>query len=314
MNRTKTILLALVLPGLVFAACADETATNDGNSGDVAANGDSSQGDGVGGAADPGGTSGATDPNGTGGDSAVQCPHEGDPVFDLSLFTPCPSYVCDQGAHCVPNDLVPGEVQDFLPDCNGEMKCVPDLFIETNANFLLETCTSVMGLEGRCVSGCIPLVAERADILEQATCAEGELCAPCFDPLSGEDTMVCNLTCDPGPSEPPPEQLPSCCPDGNGTCVPGDLIPDSQEGALAQDACPEASLKCVPNQMLDPSFDPEPCEPGFLLELLGVDDGVCVPECVDAVKSIAKGGCPSGYRCAPCDAFGEPTGACPEDW
>ena len=258
-----------------------------------------------GGGSDGDGGSGAGEPAGL---------DQGEPVIDPDMLTPCPSYVCDQGAHCVPKGLVPPEVQAYLPDCNADMACVPDPFIETNGNFLLESCTAVLGLEGRCLSGCIPMVAESASYLEQGTCAAGELCVPCFDPIDGQDTTVCHFTCDPGPSQPAPDPFPACCPAGNGTCVPKDMVPPESVGSLAQDSCPDASLACVPNEMLDPTFSAEPCIPDIILQMLGIDDGGCLPDCVDAVKNIGQGSCPAGYRCAPCDVFGEPTGACNDDW
>jgi len=299
---------ALVMPALMFAACADETVGDEAggsdNSHDGAAN-DSSGGQGGGGATDPGDSGGAT---------GVDCPHEGPPIVDPEEFVACPSYVCEKGAHCVPNGLVPADVIEYLPECNADSKCVPDKFIETMGNFLLDPCTAVLGLEGRCLSGCIPLVAENADLLDQATCDDDELCVPCFDPLSGEDTTVCNLTCDAGPVEPPPPSLPTCCPNNDGSCVPGHLVPDEYSGNLAQDSCPDADQLCVPNETLDPTFDPIPCEPSVLLQLLGVDDGVCLPSCIDAVKDLGAGSCPAGYSCAPCHALGEATGACDDPW
>jgi len=202
----------------------------------------------------------------------------------------------------------------FLEQCNKDTFCVPDLMVATNGNFLLKTCTAVMGLEGRCISDCIPMVAEQADRLEQGSCDAGELCAPCYDPFTLEPTTVCDLTCDKGPQEPPPKKLPSCCPGNNGTCVPVELLPEDAKGSLAQESCPDQGMACVPNEMLDPNFTGTPCAPDLLLQLAGIDDGACLPDCVDAVKGIGKGSCPSGYKCAPCDVFGEPTGACADIW
>jgi hypothetical protein len=303
----RTTIVALVVPALFFAACADETVDDQNSNTDETQNSsgdETAPDDGNGGAPAAGGGAPADD----------GCPHEGPPLFDPEDFVACPSYVCEQGAHCVPNAAVPDDVVDFLSNCNADSKCVPDPFIETLGKLLLETCTAVMGLEGRCLSGCIPLVAEKADLLDQSTCQAGDLCVPCFDPLSGEDTSACHLTCDPGPVEPPPEALPSCCPNNDGTCVPSDLVPAEFADSLAQDSCPDAAQLCVPNENLDPSFDPIPCEPDVLLQFLGVGDGVCQPDCLDAVKGLGQGSCPAGYTCAPCHASGMSTGACDDPW
>ncbi len=298
----------LAVAALALAACAGDEPGDDNPGGDPAGGQAPSTSDG--GGTSSGGASGGA--GGAGGQA--DCPHQGPPLVDPAQFVACPSYVCGGGAHCVPNALVPPDVAGFLAACNDEMKCVPDPFIETLGNFLLAPCTSVLGLEGRCISGCIPQVAESAAYLEQGSCDAYELCAPCFDPLSGEPTGLCTLTCDAGPVDPAPAPAPTCCSHDEGTCVPGELVPPDQQGALAQDKCPEAGQLCVPSEMLDPLFTATPCEPDILLQMLGIDDGACLPECVDGVKNIGAGSCPAGYKCAPCEALGQSTGACGDDW
>jgi hypothetical protein len=306
MKSLSRLVAALAVPALLFAACSNDDGAP------VAENGTTPGGEagtGTGEAEPPpeGGSGGSEEPE-------VPCPHEGAPVLDPSSLQACPSYVCEDGGHCIPNALVPPDVAGFLDICNKDSFCVPDSFIETGGNFLLTTCNAVLGIEGRCLSRCIPQVADQAERLTQDSCGASELCVPCYDPLTLEDTGVCNLTCDVGPSEPAPEPLPTCCPGGNGTCIPHELLPPEALGGLAQDSCPSGDMACVPNQMIDPTWYGAPCAPDPLLQLLGVDDGACLPECVDAVKNIGPGSCPSGYKCAPCDAFGEPTGACAEIW
>jgi hypothetical protein len=273
---------------------------------------------GQGGADTEGSHNGSSHSNGTTTTSSTSsegppCPDEGPPL-DPTGYPQCPSYICGGGARCIPKGAVGPDMAGFLEPCNDEFLCVPDLFIATKGNFLLESCIGIMGLEGRCISDCIPMVADQADRLTQTTCSEGELCAPCFDPFSLEPTGACALTCDEGPVEPAPEPLPTCCPENNGTCVSADALPSEAISGLAQDSCPEASMKCVPNEMLDPDFSGTPCEPDKLLQHLGIDEGVCLPECVDAVKTIGRGSCPGGYKCAPCNVLGNSTGACDDPW
>ncbi len=298
----KTWILSLCLPALAIAACADETQpvneaepTSESPPEEVEPE-----------EAGAGGSDEQPAP-------VADCPHQGPPVIDPNSLQACPSYVCGGGAHCVPWSLVPGEQAELLAACNKDSACVPDNMIETMGNFLLEPCDAVLGLEGRCVSSCIPQVAERADSLSQASCGEFELCVPCYDPLSGEDTGVCSMTCDVGPAEPPPPELPSCCGDDSGTCIPKEVLPQEALDGLTSKTC-ESDSMCVPNVMIDPTFEGEPCAPDIILQMLGIDDGACLPECLDAVSGIGRGSCPAGFKCAPCDALGESTGACGDPW
>jgi hypothetical protein len=300
----RRLLSGLLIPMFAIAACAGD----DGKDGNEAA--DPGAGGGVALANEGGGGDDAKDD----GEPAPDC-EPGPPPIDPADLAPCPSYICEiGGAHCVPKGLVPADQTDLLAECNKDMFCVPDPLIETMGKLEPKVCTAVMGLEGRCLSPCIPQVADSAGYLEQDICESTELCVPCFDPLTTESTGACDLTCDPGPSEVAPEPLPTCCPGGDGTCVPGELVPAGQAGSLAQDVCPDSGQLCVPNEMLDPNYAYQPCAPDELFQFLGIDEGNCIPKCVDAVKGIGSGSCPSGYACAPCDALGEATGACPEDW
>ena len=74
---------------------------------------------------------------------------------------------------------------------------MPDTLIETGGNFILPTCTSVFGAEGRCLSTCVPQLADTADSLPQDICDENERCTPCFDPLQdgAPPTGACELSC-----------------------------------------------------------------------------------------------------------------------
>ena len=77
----------------------------------------------------------------------------------------CPS----KGQVCVPRDLaVPG----YVPP----------------------RCEAPGGLEGRCLSDCLPVVSERATQLAEAGCAPTTRCAPCYAPLSGTATGAWTIT------------------------------------------------------------------------------------------------------------------------
>ncbi|HUH00697.1 MAG TPA: hypothetical protein VML75_01805 [Kofleriaceae bacterium] len=255
---------------------------------------------------DPDPFGGTSDP---GGGAEASCPHEGPPVIDPATLPACTT--CG-GGHCLGNALVPADVADRLAACDATSKCVPDELIASAGNAIPETCASVADLEGRCLSRCLPEVEAQAALLPQSTCPATHLCAPCFDPLTGDDTGACRLSCDPGPAG-GPETLPACC-GGEGTCVPP-AAAGADADRLGQDECPE-DLLCAPNVFIEGMFVPQECTTGFISLLLGpeYEEGRCLPECLPDVDNflIGRDGCEEGYKCAPClnPLTGEPSGAC----
>ncbi|HTJ41783.1 MAG TPA: hypothetical protein VL463_06785 [Kofleriaceae bacterium] len=259
------------------------------------------------------------DPNGGdgggGGPGPATCPHSGPPVIDPSTLTSCGA-----DAHCLADALVPPAMAAKLAACPDNVsKCVPDVFIAAGGNYIPATCHSVAGAEGRCLSKVLPDVQAKATLLPKDTCTDNELCAPCYDPLSGMDTGACHLSCDPGPGA-GPTKLPTCC-DGRGTCVPSSAAGD-KASQLGQDSCPDAmggadQLICAPDVFLMPGYKPPACDTGLLGVLLGdkFKPGVCLPDCIPAVSNflIGRGDCADkGDKCAPClnPLTGEPSGAC----
>jgi hypothetical protein len=269
-----------------------------------------------------GGTSAGT---GAGGADPGACPHMGPPVLDPSSLPACP--MCG-GGHCVNNGLVPPDQAGKLAPCDAMTTCVPDTLIETGGNFILPTCKSVGGVEGRCASKCIPQVAMQAASLPQDICTADEVCAPCYDPLSGDDTGICKLSCDPGPAG-PPMKLPGCC-GSLGTCVPSASVPPDELSKFGGDVCPPgAGLVCVPDAFVPGGVAPpgdktkQMCSTSFLFQLaFGFDpkyaSGVCLPKCMPDVDKapfpIGDGSCDDdNYKCIPCNDpqnNGQPTGAC----
>jgi len=235
------------------------------------------------------------------------CVHEGPPVLDPAMLRECP--FCS-GGRCVPGALVPEGERERLADCDGETKCVPDLFVRTGGHFLLPSCRSVGGAEGRCVSLCVPETAEKADYLPQSSCTETERCAPCFDPTTGEDTGVCRLSCDPGPSE-APAMFEPCC-GGAGSCVPIDAVPAERRAELDSDVCTDGLL-CAPTALTDPGYRPPTCR-----SVAGAE-GRCLPTCLPHVAEQAdflpRDSCGDGELCAACydPRTGEETGACTQN-
>ncbi len=253
-----------------------------------------------------GGDGGPADPP-----PAPMCPYEGPPIIDPSTFPSCDT--CG-GAHCVPNDLVPGEFADRLAQCDAASKCVPDEFIVTAGNTIPDTCASVGGAEGRCLSRCLPEVIEQAALLPQSTCAATHACVPCVNPLDGLETGACGLSCDPGPTT-APVVFDNCC-EGAGKCVPAALAGDDAD-QLGEDTCtPDQGLVCAPTAFIEGDYVAQACETGAISLLFGDEfrPGACLPECIPAVDNflIGQDGCLDGYKCAPCldPLSGDPTGAC----
>ena len=114
----------------------------------------------------------------------------GKPVDPKTLTACCPDH--PGKAHCVSTSKVPASLQASVGKCDGENSCVPDTFISTGGVFTPKKCTA-FGAEGRCMSPCIPAVADKAALLKQDVCDEDELCVPCINPLDKSDTGVCSI-------------------------------------------------------------------------------------------------------------------------
>lgn len=252
---------------------------------------------------DPGGGPGG-DPGGGG----ATCDDPGSPI-DPSIFEPCPS-AC--GGRCVdkallpdPNDPSVANLGECAPG-SGQL-CVPDEILASKGLGVPDTC-DWYGLEGRCMSECLPQIGEQISqgFVVKSTCPDHHFCAPCFDPTTDKPTGACTLTCDAGPDPAKAHDLPPCC-DGIGTCVPKPLAGD-QADKLGQDACADGSgLVCAPNDLMPGSgYVPSDCQPEFnFLDLADPDHayGKCLPGCLPGLDSFFlndTGQCGDPYKCAPC--------------
>ena len=181
--------------------------------------------------------------------------------------------------------------------------CVPDDFIRTMGFFTPKTCRSVLGAEGRCLSTCIPQVAEQLEIatLPQDVCDEHQVCTPCFDPQTGDSTGACDQSCDEGPTE-EPVLLPDCC-GGLGSCVPTDSVPGDKLQSLGEYECGAEAGEgfiCAPKVFVkDLNYKPKACSDiGFLAKLFlpkDKQDARCLPDCLpqldDAPVKLKQGDC-----------------------
>ena len=273
-------------------------------------------------------TTSTTGSGGSGGSTGPTCPHEGPPLFDPATFDAC-APACG-GAHCVPASLVPDDQEGQLAVCltgkGGQGYCVPDLAIETGGNFIPKTCTSLAKAEGRCLSKCLPMVAEMAAILPDDVCGKDDLCVPCTDPTTGKDTGACTQSCDPGPQKPPvklecpyegpaiidPKQFPACSPScGGAHCVPASLIPADQASQLA----PCSGGYCAPDSIIKSGGKSVPKTCTSIAGAEGRCVSTCLPAIADQAALLPQANCEADERCAPCfnptaaDPTA-PTGAC----
>ena len=265
---------------------------------------------------------------------------EDDPPYE---FPTC----CDDGmgndlGTCVPGALVSSAEQALL----GADSCTDTGFLcaptpLASGTYEPEGCDSWLSAEGRCLPACLPDVDAQADRLKRATCGQGELCVPCFEPLAGEETGACDIDGDMPVDE--AVQFPTCCPTAGvqrGTCVPRQAV-GAQAASLPVLNCETQTggagdpdqYVCAPNERIeDPDFefptctttcgaDPITC---FAAAIGGVpgQPGACVPSCIlserttplgNAATLYGQGGCDSGEDCAPCEdpETGDPTGLCP---
>jgi hypothetical protein len=234
------------------------------------------------------------------------CPWDGVPRYDLTTFEVCT--LCDN-AHCVPLGALSEDQIQSLAACDEFSMCVPDSLIVSGGLSVPASCTSLQGAEGRCISLCVPNVAAQADQLPSEGCAADERCAPCFDPITAEDTGACTLSCDPGPGA-PATLFPECC-GGLSVCVPTALVAEDQRADLDSTGCAGSDVLCAPRTLAtDANYVPPACMS------IGGTEGRCLPACLPSVAADAdrllQGSCADAHLCAPCydPLSGADTGAC----
>jgi hypothetical protein len=237
------------------------------------------------------------------------------PAIDPSSLPAC-SPACN-GAHCVPAAGVPAESQALFAACVGGF-CVPDTLSESG-EAKPASCTSVGGEPGACLSVCLPEVASNAASIPQATCATGELCMPCVDPVSRTSTGACELGASSacgaaadagsapavdaaapplpcpytGPALIDPSTLPAC--GGGAHCLPtADVQP-----AEATEFATCAAGYCVPDKVIEAggNYVPPTC-----VSLAG-SEGRCLNTVLPAVAAqmgLPQSTCDSDEVCVPC--------------
>jgi hypothetical protein len=246
------------------------------------------------------------------GQSTGACTLSGDPgpSEPPGTFAHC----CDDRGRCVSRDVLQSHIAasdlnrlgtDTCSDAADA--CVPKTWLDSSQP-LPTPCRALAKLEGRCLPACLPEVSARADQLRMDGCDTGELCVPCFDPLTGEDTGACKIGADPGPSE-PPMLFASCCMSGGvaqGTCVPNSLLPDTQRAALPAGQCASSDEVCVPNALVHMNGTQLPACNGLANLGLNGAPGLCLNDCFlqsSVAASQPQGNCSTNQRCVACAAL-----------
>jgi hypothetical protein len=201
-----------------------------------------------------------------------------------------------------------------IGDCNAQedLRCVaiqPDAGNDGGAN-LLTSCRMKLadaedadpGYEGRCVPECLT----RPSTLEQGECGSGFVCAPCFNPVTAEDTGVCRNGGD-EPAEAPPSGF-SACGDALGYCISSSLAGESA-ATLPQLSCSQGSV-CAPRQRV---LAPDSCFARCDSVIAGA--GACIPAFLVPEMSrsfLQQSSCMPGELCSPCvnPTTAMRTGAC----
>jgi hypothetical protein len=244
-----------------------------------------------------------TDPL-TGEDSGACGLHGDAPREPPQLFASC----CGELGACIPAELVgernPGPLEREECESPGDL-CVPRSFLD--AGFVPPSCRSFADAEGRCLAACLLPELDRSVPLPQASCAQGELCAPCYNPADGTATGACSLRGD-GPREPPVRFDTACC-GTSGVCIPGALA-GSGANVLPADRCDDEhgdGWLCAPKSVVDdPNRASDPFQSCKMkIGFFSAGRGKCVPQCmIDAKgwvqKLLSRSSCASGERCVPC--------------
>ena len=172
------------------------------------------------------------------------------------------------------------------------------------------------GVEGRCLSTCLPEVADKAVVLPDVGCPTGTKCVPCYDPTSSDwqaPTQACSIASCDMPHDPPiqitcpwngltvisPLGLPDCAPACAGAhCLPSEFVPPDERNLLT--SCPGGS--CTPDTFIATGGEgvPTSCT---AFNGIAAAEGRCLSTCIPLVSSqsnLEQSNCPGGTKCVPC--------------
>jgi hypothetical protein len=239
------------------------------------------------------------------GASTGACDIGGDPGPKQGAVTF--GWCCDDGKYqqgrCVPYELVPESSRAQLgrDSCGDGDLCTPRPSLD-DPNYVPDSCREPRsGAEGRCLLSCLPAIQAKGNQLSQSSCQYNQRCAPCFDPISGNDTGACKSS----PKDSPKEAAKVfgwCC-GGGGRCVPPSAVPPNSK-QLSQQQCYGSDV-CAPRAQVE--------VPGSKLPYCDTDggEGRCIARCFlteDEAFWGAEGRCGNGDLCMPCVFL--PSGLC----
>jgi hypothetical protein len=221
---------------------------------------------------------------------------------------------CESLGRCVPDTFVSASDAEQLDSdvcANDADLCVPTAWLDSDGIGAAPSCRSWNDAEGRCLPACLPVIADQASRLRRDVCDDGLLCAPCYDPVSGNATGACSVGSDSGPLE-PKKTFDDCCRAGAGAlgrCVPKELLSAEQHEQLPADECDAAAYRCAPVQLIE-----EP-SPGLTACRTLSGAGACVPACMIDITDRAlllRNGCADGELCVPCSGLASTGLSCPQ--
>ena len=231
------------------------------------------------------------------------------PVQPATVFAHC----CAGAGRCLPKNSLPAAQTSLLgrDSCEAEQAlCLPEVFM-SQPEFVPASCrTAAWDSEGRCLWECLPAVAERVAQLSRDGCDGGQLCVPCYDPLTGQPSGACAVNGDAPKAA--PQLAPYCC-EERGRCIPESLIPASSVAQFGNEGCEKTSTRCVAPATL---LDPEPSAARSCHDPRTSAAGRCLPACLPEVSkraaSLVRAECDSAELCVPCfdPLTGDMTPAC----
>lgn len=218
---------------------------------------------------------------------------------------------CGGTGRCVPQAWVDDGLKPRLvpSDCETSEAalCVPDEFLDPEQS--PEPCTvALLSAEGRCLSRCLPEVAQSTLPLAKDGCGTNRVCVPCFDPVSGTLTAACSIGADAPQSA--GRTFSQCC-RGEGFCVPRDLVTPSERDRLAVDVCFEPDAVCAPKEYVNGVRSTASCTSS-----INGSEGRCLSDCLPQVAAtsdaLMRDGCAEHHMCVPCydPLTAAATGAC----
>jgi hypothetical protein len=273
-----------------------------------------------------------------GGGKAVQ-------GVDPSAFTVCKGTKGTSG-RCIPSSALGPESDKFeQASCASGQSCLPDQLVKEGTSIQLQKCTGVLNSEGRCFWPLAKDIIANYDILKGSSqgCSDGMICAPCVNPLTQQETGICNIggaaggggdggACggtpdssrgDGGAPAPAAGKCPQVDPiidvssfsvedcGADMLCVDANIVPPAEAAQLTQlKSC--AKGKCVPKKSVERAgnYVPKSCRS------TGDSEGRClnvgIPKIAEQSSLLPTADCDADERCAPCfdPRSGEDTGAC----